>query len=418
VDELPELLRRGEIEPHHQVRSGFGAVLGTVDDLMSGRVTVSSSSPSEPSGAPPVQAHSRGSTHMTVSVIIVVLLSVIGLLMLPMCAGSHFPPTAAMPTTTTAMAVIMLERTSDSTGQSVQVRLADRVAHARTVQVMLRDALPGIRLSPADGHVVIAPSETSARIRVELQRSDPRPVKVELHAELVDGTVRVASAPLILTMQVFSAPSIAREPFLPSDLSSGWSTPWNGALTVVSESLGTQADLEGITSYGRLAAEGSDWVSASRSLQTTWSRGHLWLSLVLEPVVGADGLFPWGEVMLTTNDQPRIGLTMHQSPGSDNQWCLSAPQARKEDRIEQRFVRPFKPTRVVIRIDLGENSSSALCWLNPIPAVEPRGIDAISLLSLPPMTINGFRVAGSGSAVLRLADLRIGRVWNEVVPAW
>jgi hypothetical protein len=121
---------------------------------------------------------------------------------------------------------------------------------------------------------------------------------------------------------------------------------------------------------------------------------------------------------LTHGDQPRLVVAWYQAEGSVDRWYFRAPQARKEDDIEQRFQRRFAPTRVVMRIDLGETAASAVCWLDPAPGREPAGSEGYALLSLPAMSFSSLRVGCSGQTTILVADVRIGQRFDEVLPTW
>jgi hypothetical protein len=74
------------------------------------------------------------------------------------------------------------------------------------------------------------------------------------------------------------------------------------------------------------------------------------------------------------------------------------------------------PIRLVARLELSPSASLAY-WIDPLPGQEPRTQPGQVMTNLPPIAFEQVTLYANRNSALRVADLRIGRDWREVIPA-
>jgi hypothetical protein len=427
VQELGELLAQGKVDRQDQVRSGFGAVLGTVDDLVSGRVKVGSDAnrfaSAEEEWPAPDGSQRPGSMPLWLIIGIVMVMGLGGLLLL------RGPIPATTPRTDTderasLPAVSLQPGEAGPAGTTVRIMLTPRQPHPVTVKVALLDAGTDARLVPANGQVIFPIGSSSETIAIQRRRLDPGPRAVQVIL-VPEPSYDIAEAlPLSITVPEQHPPSIARDPFFAgtSGLDTGWSDErWNGLpLRLLDGAFPPSGPgATGTSHYAQIDTRPGEWANCHRTWSRALSRGRLWASLTFNAPGLRDGRIPWAEVMLTQNGDARIGFgTMSSDDPKMPYWWMMYPQPREEDKQVVEIKHPRGPIRMVLRCDLGDASASIFGWLDPLPGSEPREAEAARLPSLPPMSLNGVRFFTGDGGSLQMADLRIGTSWEEVIPAY
>lgn len=417
IDEIRERYRNGEFGLHDMVRSGFGAMLGTVDDLLSGRVSDGSTAQRELGIADTVtdNIHRRQSLVWLGLSTALVVAAIMGFIALRPSKN------VTLPLTVPSSQVELTVNTATGDGHSVNVDLSERIAEPVAIRLHAAPPVAGVQMDPPEASVSLAAGQTRATIRFRCERSDPRPVPIRVHAGFTRGTTAITAKPLDLMLSDTRPTAIACEPFMAPDLSLGWATRWSGPVHVIGEPLTRDATspMFGITSYGQLSGEGGGWVQSDRRLAIVHNQGHLWMTFVIMPVAQLDGGYSWCEFKFTGHVVGGIGIGIQRKDGKYSWYFMAEkPPPNQKQTFNRQFSHPLMPVRIVIRLDLSDRETSAFCWVDPPADREPDSVEAHSLLSIPPIAIGGARIGCSSGCVIRVADLRIGTTWEQVRSRW
>ena len=309
-----------------------------------------------------------------------------------------------------------------------------RLDSALTVRVGLIGDTVGVRLDPADGRVVLGSGKNSGKITVSLKDEAQSPAKIRMLLATSDGYDAAGSGTLDLTIEpvppVVVKPTIAWESFAYDDQralllaegSHGWAGKWGpSALEVVGSPLPVPADFSGAPPPSRHAAAISHDNKASFSVRPLTQRigsGTVWVSCLMQGQKRSDNETDW--CALGFEDHGKGGFSIApQCTKNRTQWHINVPQPEDKGQPRYQLSRTADisiPVRMVVRLELGASTADIAYWINPTPGHEPQVNAADQLSGLPALGFDRVSVYASKSAALHLADLRIGRTWQEVMP--
>lgn len=457
-DEILRQVGKGEILRTDRLRTSDGQLIGTVSDIESGKIRVvvapagGGSDPvakrvsSSPRIVPPSGRHTRqspaptsGPSWIVGGVLAAVSLGIVGLVLSsgssprtvvapPPSSNPSAPATAAQP----KIALTIAERRPGS----VDVRVASDqpLGSSLTVRIGLVGDTAGARLEPADGRVVLGPGNSTAKITVVAQgeADGPRAVRLLLatssdYQALGFGTLEVKVDPAIPEVV---KPSIAWESFAYPDTNAllqgegghGWAGRWSGSgLVAVTTPLPMPTGFPGPTPNGHVLVASTDGKAnfAWRSLSQRWSSGTVWVSCLVQGQRRSDGVIDWSTVGFEDRGKSGGFSIASQCTKDRTQWFINAPQP--DDKSVPRYqlgrVADISvPVRMVVRLDLGASSASIAYWINPSPGQEPKSNPNDTLTTVPPLGFDRVTLYANRNSAIRVADLRIGRTWREVLP--
>ncbi len=422
VEELDELLQQGEIASSDQIRTAFGARLGTVDDVVSGRVRVGShvvatttgdESRSDESGS---RARRRA---LVIPLVVVSALLALGWFLL------RQPAPVALPLSEVELPVVTLTRVEDTAqGAVVRVTIDRRMDHPVSVRTTLHGDEQALSLQPADGVVTIAPGESFAPLSLKRRGDAYRAHTVEVTVEPGASFITGAQAGLAVELPAAPRPSIAWESFAPVGAEPSAASGWETAAWVPDEALLRARDplaIVGMTTppyHGLLLSKNPQWSPTYRQLTQTVSEGTVWISFMMEAVCLANQSLPWLAVNLKQDSRYTLTVGFWNpalKPGMMVQLVSHGP-SRAEDLIHAQ-PHPQRSARIVIRFDLAASGGSGLTWVDPPGHLEPQAdASLVQLRDLPARSFNVVELSASDGGSLRIADLRIGRTWPEVMP--
>jgi hypothetical protein len=429
IEEFHELLAQQKIMPEDHVRSAFGVRLGTVGEVMSGRVKVGSDAVLSAHGQRAEQpefddasagdpAASRRSLLITIGVVAALLLG--GILVLRPASLDPVQQQPA-PSAVTPEAQLGLTLTGEETpsGAIVQVGIRTRTSQPAVIRFTLAGDAALVRTEPADGVLTIPPGAASASLIVRRLGDPSRERALRLEAQGPGGEL----ATLALRLAAVPLPSLAWDPLAPAgaDLPDdrGWADDdWSPArrLRGVEQAIAVPGAATP-PYHSFLQAGNPQWLSVSRPLTTTVGDGVVWLSCVFQIVPRADGTVPWVGVALKRDDAEAfwVGAYRGQHDPSNN-LMLIAKQDRRENDITNIGAHARDSARVVLRLDLSAPTGSAQCWVDPPPGAQPPPHSLLRLATFPRFSFNRVELGTLDGSGLRIAELRLGRSWTEVFP--
>lgn len=425
IEDLQDLISEGTIDSSDQIRSGFGARLGSVDDILSGKVKIGSDAMTQRDDSRTNRYHARRTAQSLGGMPFLLGLSAALVVSLAMWGWWRWDRTQSEQTKPSAIDTNCEVRLSsaDPTARglaTVHVAISPRSAQAQTIHLVLSG--DQATMVPANGLVRIEAGQTGCDVTVGRSGYDPAPRKVHLSCIPVGEFASTDAGAIDLTLIDDHPPSIAwdifSEPRPGTSSSSGWAEGgWSDPrLTFGTSPSTSDAVVHSIPvphCFGQLSSKDQEWVNVTRQLSSTVSGGHLWWSFLAEGVPMADGTVPFASVSLCINGREQIGVSMGGLMTS-GKWSLISIQAK--EKVTMPMVHNLYWTRVVVRCDLGAEDASAYCWFDPQAGHEPSPVEATYMGSVPAFAINGVEIGAWSGATIHIADVRIGRAWSEVIP--
>ncbi len=460
-DEILRQVNKGEILRSDRLRTSDGQLIGTVSDIESGRIRVVVSPGSRVGGGSDpaskrisssprqVSASSRQPrANSQPSMIVAGILAAVSvaIVVLVMWSGSAAKPKSpvALPANTSAgaqsandlpaIALTLGERRPGMT--EVLVTSDQRLDSSLTVRVGMIGDTGGVRLEPADGRVVLGKGTASGKLTVLTQGDADGVRAVRLLLATSDGYAAAGGGALDVKVEpaipVVVKPTIAWESFAYSDVralqqgegSFGWSTRWSGdgAVTVAAP-LAMPADFSGAAPpAGHLLIEsrGNKAIFLWRQLSQRLTNGTVWVSCLMQGRKRSDDETDWAALGFEDGTKSGGFSIAVQCFKTRTQWLLNAPHPDDKGRPKYQLNRAADisiPVRMVVRLDLSATAANLSYWLNPAVGREPQRNPADHMETVAPICFERVTLYASKNSALSVADLRLGRTWQEVLPA-
>lgn len=443
VHELPELIGQGRIQSADMVRSATGRPLGTVADVVEGRVLSSQMSPGT-AGRSGEERRRRGSSgtiplssepgERRPPVMIWVLGGILVLLIILLIASLGGSGGTGAPRSIQAdkpELILVAGRVDERGVREILIRAVAPVETDVDVQVRREDPVAAVKLDPPGGLVTMrAGTHTVPLSLLPGSITGPQRVQVTLAegAGYRIGTARSITVEMVPVRRPFSwdPPSIAWEPFAHTaparfDGGNGWAAGWTGSgIRIEPEpfpALAAFPHLPSLLGHALIRRPGDKWDPPSRRLGQRIGDGVFWMSLRVQVLDLVPGKENWVGMALMDGWDWRWYIGAGLEPEGSLKWHTSPKRKEDESRGMRYLSQPGRvPGLLILRLAWVSSGIEASTWIDAPAGREPSREQGVHAQGITKFSFNAVSLCGGAGSAIRFADLRMGRTWQEVVP--